>query len=224
MSESQKYNPDSFVQKTFNWEGLRGFGESKIAALSMAGPFIGYAIIYNEAVHNFLNEVFNETLLASTPGTCEGWFSIIQRLNLLYIGIFLIGSGSILFRCFCPNLVRTHGNIFLYLENESQHVTARNLRSMFVTIRARRRSVSDQLLARAPWLDRGTDAGRAQESFEASGIPIRTDVMRSFYNVRSRYEKRFLVYVIYALYGAGFFLFGLPGLSFTYRVFCTIFS
>ena len=131
-----------------------------------------------------------------------------------------VGVGTIVFRLVAPATIKEFGSISQFVENELGRATARKLRTMVIAVNARRPTVAAPLLSIAPWLDRSkTKLKQASNELRAlKDEQLQIDVLSSFYNVEDRYSQRWAVYLTALLYGVGFALISIPGLSFTYRV------
>jgi hypothetical protein len=72
-------------------------------------------------------------------------------------------------------------------------------------------------------LDRQKSLKTASDALKKDGDnQIKIDVLRSFYNVQDRHNKRGIVYAVFGLYVVGFVLLSLPGFTFTARVLCAV--
>ena len=225
MAENAKIAPDSVWHERINWLNLKGFGKTSAASLTMATPFVGYLILYHEAARDLMGGL-GDYLTQSTGEVCTPWLTFDTRLNLLYFGLLLLGIGTILYRAFAHGEIKANDSVSMYLDRNADHMTARNLRSMFVTIQSRHKSMASRLVTRGEWLDRKQVPSLSQavrESQEAHADPdLRADVMRSYFNVLDRYSHRGWAWATAALYLAGFALLGIPGLLFTARVLCSM--
>lgn len=232
-------DPDSFWNVAINWELLGAVGRSRLAAISILMPFIGYAILYNDQVIEFLQNVGVESFAAPgqnpVPLPVEGswgmWLgemldlSVLARLNFLYVGSFLLGLGTIAFKVFAPSTIQQHRSMEAFFNSELERASARRLRTMARTIGSRRPSAAANLFTAAPWLDRNQKTLKLAyaEMRELADSQIQADVLSSFYNVESRYFRRNIVFVVAALYFLGFVLISIPGLCFTLQVLLSIF-
>jgi hypothetical protein len=66
------------------WSRLRGIGKSSAAKLTLLLPLIGYLIIFNKNVADFLH------LASEFAGAADAQFSVAPKLMLVYIGICAI--------------------------------------------------------------------------------------------------------------------------------------
>lgn len=203
---------------------LRGFGQSVAGSVTMATPFVGYLILYHDAIRPYLGGLGG--LLANDAGRCGPMIGFETRLHLLYFGLLCLGLGTIIYRIFADREIKTHSGVSDYVARNAAHVTVRNLRSMYVTIRSRRSDMAALLHARGKWLDRKEEKnlGAAVSRAGEGDAELKNDVMRSYFNVLDRYTARPWAWAAYGLYAAGFFLLGVPGVLFTLRVLCTIVS
>lgn len=225
-SATPRYTPDTNWQRRINWLALRGFGNSGVGAATMATPFIGYLILYHDAIRPYLGGL-GGLLSHDGAATCGPWVGFETRLHLLYFGLLCLGIGTIIFRAAADSAIKSHNGVSDYIAQNADFMSLRNLRSMIVTIRARRPGMGQDLVRRGPWLDRKAvpdlkaAVARAQED-PAAEAALKLDVMRSYFNVLDRYSARPWVWAAAILYGLGFSLLAAPGLAFTVRVVCTI--
>jgi hypothetical protein len=189
-------------------------------------PFLGYAILYHTELSEYLGglggllDVQGTTDVESRPGSGNGYISLYAKLNLIYLGLFFVGVGSIIYRLFVPKTIKEFKSVSHYSEVELARTSARRLRSMMVAIRSRRPTVADGLLAIGPWLDRD-ECNLKTASNELRGLEddqLKNDVLSSFYNVQSRYAGRVYLYLTVLLYVVGFACLSIPSLLFTFRV------
>lgn len=217
------WKPEPWSVRVLNWNLLRGFGQSLPASLTMATPFVGYMILYHTQIEGYLGGLGGLLDQQVQPGTCEPWFDFSTRLNIVYISLLLLGIGTILYRLFVPEIIKSARGINEYVLESIDNVSARNLRSMYVTIKSRRPEVAESFDERAPWLDRQKSLKTASDALKKDGDnQIKIDVLRSFYNVQDRHSSRGIVYAVFGFYVAGFILLSLPGLAFTGTVLCAV--
>ncbi|AUR04578.1 hypothetical protein PhaeoP72_02626 [Phaeobacter inhibens] len=238
-SEGKTRDADNARHRVVNWEVLRAIGGSPLATISIAMPFIGYAILYNDQIVSFLSDAGLSSLSdldVGEAGPKEGIsigdrlrgllsLEVITRLNFLYVGSFLVGVGTIIFRLSAPKTIQQHRSIEVFFDSELDRASARRLRTMAFTVRQRRPKVAQTLINVAPWLDR--DKTRLKVAYaemrEQEDSQLQADVLSSFYNVESRYSNRPMAYVVFVLYILGFALISVPGICFTGQVLLSIF-
>jgi hypothetical protein len=206
-----------------NWHLLRGFGQSVPAAITMSMPFVGYMIVYHSQIEELLGGLGGSLDLQGQSGRCVSSIGFSMRLNLVYLGLLLLGVGTILYKAFAPKIVKNTRDINDYVVGVIDNVSARNLRSMFATIRSCRPQVAATFLQRAPWLDRGKSLKTASDALKKEDDnQIKIDVLRSYYSVQDRYNFRVAVYIVLGLYLVGFLLLAIPSFFFTGRVLCVV--
>jgi hypothetical protein len=209
--------------RILNWQLLRGFGQSLPAGLTMSTPFIGYVILYHEKIKDLLGGLGGLLDEQAPIDQCGPWFDFTMRLNLIYFGLLLLGIGTIFYRIYAPDPVKSARNISDYVVKTVDHVTARNLRSMFVIIRSRRPEVADSLVQLAPWLERTVSLKTASDTLKRSDDgQITIDVLRSYHFSMNRHSSRMAVYMTLFFYVLGFLLLAIPGVAFTSRVLCVV--
>lgn len=225
-------NRDDWEKKTINWELVRGFGQSPIASLSIVMPFIGYVLIYHSQISAYLGDLggmlTEQELQFASPDETQKDFVILsmhEKLNLIYLGMFLVGVGSIIYRLFAPKTIKEFSSISSFSSLELPRATARRLRSMMTTISSRRPEITKDLFSIAPWLDKKHSNLKtaSSELKKFSDEQIQNDVLSSFYNVESRYTSRVALYITLGFYSSGFLLLAVPGLTFTFRVLRIVF-
>lgn len=221
--QDESWKPEAWRFRKLNWHLLRGFGQSVPAAITMSMPFIGYMILYHTKIEEYLGGLGGLLEQQAQPGKCLPWIDFSMRLNLVYCGLLLLGVGTIAYRVFAPDVVKGARNITEYVVNSVDNVSARNLRSMYATIRSRRPEIASSFTQRAPWLDRRKSLKTASDELKKDdGGQLKIDVLRSYYNVQSRLTSRLAVYFVLLLYALGFLLLAIPGFAFTSRVLCVV--
>ena len=114
------------------WSSLRALGQSKVVALTILIPFIGWLIIFNQQVLQWLNVmpvIVGSNALAdkSTPSA-----ESLSRLYWTYFGLLLLGLASFLFQILCPTEVRKYADSNDYVEKELEHTTDHRARQYLV--------------------------------------------------------------------------------------------
>ncbi|UWQ32457.1 hypothetical protein K3555_18310 [Leisingera sp. M527] len=227
-SKSEKtkgWRPEGWRKRVINWHLLRGFGQSVPATISMSAPFIGYLVLYHSEIETYLGGLGGLLEKQASAQVCSPWFDFPTRLNILYLGLMCLGLGAIAFRVFAPAVIKSASNKQDYVTTSLDSVSARNLRAMYVTIKSRRPSAAKALVERAPWLDRSKSLKTASDGLRKDEDgQLKMDVLSSYYSAQDRNTSRFWVYFVLILFAFGFSLLALPGLAFTQRVLCVIYS
>lgn len=89
--------PKEVVKESFlTWARLRAIGKSPAAKVTVLLPLVGYLIIFNKDVADFLR------LAAQFAGTDDAQFGIAPKLMLVYVGACAIALGQVIYGLFCP--------------------------------------------------------------------------------------------------------------------------
>ncbi|MCA1415281.1 hypothetical protein I6F30_29740 [Bradyrhizobium sp. NBAIM20] len=87
------------------WSRLRAIGKSPAAKMTVLLPLIGYLIIFNKSVAEFLH------LVSELAGGSEKQLmSVSPKLMLVYLGTCGIAMGQVLYGVFCPSEVKAYGH------------------------------------------------------------------------------------------------------------------
>lgn len=221
QSDMPDVKPDGPLRRIVNWQVVKVFGQTPAGAATMAAPFIGYVILYHDAIQPYLGGLGGML----DADTCGPWLTFETRLHLLYFGLLCLGIGTILYRIVADPDVKLHGNTSDYVARNAANVTPRNLRGMLHVIDAARPDLAEWLRADGAWIfEAGTkrDHPEMKALMAETGAEKKLDVMRSYFNVLDRYTARWAVWVAVLFYAAGFAMLAIPGLGFTARVLCTI--
>jgi predicted membrane channel-forming protein YqfA (hemolysin III family) len=100
----------SALFKTPLWVRLRFVSNSTAAKATILVPVIGYLIIFNEKVIDFLN-------LARAVDAHSG-AEVSYRLILIYLGLCSISVGVVVYGWFCPNEVKHYGSASAYVQGD----------------------------------------------------------------------------------------------------------
>ena len=92
------------------WVRLRFVSNSTAAKSTILVPVIGYLIIFNEKVVEFLH------LARSVEA--HGGAEVSYRLILIYLGLCAISLGVVVYGWFCPNEVKHHGSASAYVRGD----------------------------------------------------------------------------------------------------------
>ena len=219
-----KGEDESYLQENINWKLLRGFGASPVASITAAMPFVGYLIIYNSNFSMILGDLGG--LIESDPSAveCPNFFSPIEKLNLLYLGLLTMGISAVIFKLFAPTELKLYRDVNQFIEAERQNLSARRLRSMYRTVNYRRPRIGEELRQRASWLHSDVQISKASAEFSNNkNEDLILDLMRSFFQAQDRHCGRTQVILCLLMFAIGSTLLFIPSASFTLRVLCVIF-
>ncbi|MBX3498746.1 MAG: hypothetical protein KF889_04825 [Alphaproteobacteria bacterium] len=119
LRPSLRYRVRMFVwtwtRENMRWSVLRNIGNSSLAKSAFLVPVLGYFILYNTEVVNWLNE---HSMLGSGTGRA-GW-----RIHFLYFGGCAFALGSILYAWRCPATVKKYKDSTEYRAGEESVMAA----------------------------------------------------------------------------------------------------
>lgn len=92
------------------WVRLRFVSNSTAAKSTILVPIIGYLIIFNEKVVEFLS------LVRSVEA--HSGAEVSYRLILIYLGLCAISLGVVVYGWFCPNEVKHYGSASAYVQGD----------------------------------------------------------------------------------------------------------
>ena len=110
------------LSEATDWLSLSSIGKSRVVALTIVVPFIGYLILFN----NYIFEYFmfaKEVVRASHPfgnfDSIQGNISL-NNLYFLYFGLVLVGLSSSLFSIFCPNEIKQNRTVNDFIRSSEE--------------------------------------------------------------------------------------------------------
>jgi hypothetical protein len=101
------------------WSSLRSIGNSYFVRLTILIPIVGYLIIFNTNIVQYL-ELAKEFVgaLAAPPGS-----DVSPRLLLIYFGLTALAVGSTIYSLACPWEVKQYGTASAYVGGEEPHIS-----------------------------------------------------------------------------------------------------
>src|SRR5215813_7741442 len=119
------------LKESSRWDRLRLIGNSHIAQSALAVPIVGYFILFNGHVIDYLQI---HTAFCHGSACTVPW-----RLYFIYFGACGFALGSGLYALFCPALIKKFSGAAEFFEAEKVFYTQpRNLKALFDRIRARK--------------------------------------------------------------------------------------
>ncbi|MGL4243570.1 MAG: hypothetical protein ACRCTI_20855, partial [Beijerinckiaceae bacterium] len=95
------------LSRSFSWSNLKNIGSSRIVQLSIAAPFIGYAILFNEHTYKLLDEI--------PYGIVKGDYRL-KNVYFLYFGLTLMGFSTLIYNIFAPEEVKLYDGAIGYVD------------------------------------------------------------------------------------------------------------
>jgi hypothetical protein len=118
-SETVEFDPvdHSTIEYKSRWNNLRAIGNSPIARASIAVPILGYLILFQKDLIDYLS------IHASF---CDGC-TVSWRLHFLYFGSCSFALGALIYGAYCPPLIKRYGGATEFFDSEKYYFTnARN--------------------------------------------------------------------------------------------------
>lgn len=110
---------------------LRTVGRSNLVRLTALAPIIGSFILVNDEFASLVHAILLDGAKGGAhPAPLLG-FLPIPRLHLTYIGLSLLGIGSIVFAMRCPEIVRRYESPQQWLESEQRFLVGSRLEREF---------------------------------------------------------------------------------------------
>lgn len=100
----------AWLEHRSRWSVLRGLGNSSIAKATIAVPLVGYLLLFNKEIVQFLSLHTD----FCRPGSCGPSL----RLLLLYLGCCSIAIGTALYGLRCPTLIKKYDSAAGFFEAE----------------------------------------------------------------------------------------------------------
>jgi hypothetical protein len=142
------------------WSRLRAVGKSQAAKVTVLLPLVGYLIIFNKDVADFLR------LAAQFAGADDAQFGVAPKLMLVYVGACAIALGQVIYGVFCPAEVKAYGHVTPYVLDAARVTKDFEYEKLEATLRASRY---------------GAEYIRMRDRYERGGSPI-TDEQRGHIN------------------------------------------
>ncbi|MGX9431791.1 hypothetical protein [Bradyrhizobium sp. LeoA1S1] len=117
------------------WSKLRSIGKSPAAKVTVFLPLVGYLIIFNKNVADFLQ------LAAQFAGANDAQFGIAPKLMLVYVGACAIALGQVIYGSLCPAEVKAYGHVTPYLLDAAQVTKDFEYEKLEATLRGSQYSV-----------------------------------------------------------------------------------
>jgi hypothetical protein len=212
------------------WAALRALGQSRIVSLTILAPFIGYIVLFNQNVVDFL-KLSGEAIGGMSPA--DAMLSTLNRLRQIYIGLASLGIASIVFKGACPSVISQHVDVYSFVESELGVMTSArytDIRRRLADLGARAhpslRSLIDDVSSTTLTETRAQLSGAVQLGTEgwldANSLALRA-ILTTSYEVQneSRHIARFIVT---SFYTTGFAFLGWSSLIVSVRIIKSIFT
>ena len=193
------------------WVRLRFVSNSTAAKATILVPVIGYLILFNQSVVEFLN-------LAKDLDGYSG-ASVSYRLILIYLGLCGVSVGVLIYGYYCPNEVKHYGAAASYVAGDGP-----TLRGWVIEEIERKVASNPEYNARREEMGRVLQRPvDSREEMEKSVEKYRLEILHLYFDFMNRSHPwaRAFVVVFYAL---GFGLLAIPSFQVFYRVMKILFK
>jgi hypothetical protein len=99
------------------WSRLRSIGHSSLAKSTIVVPFVGYLILFNEKLQDYLR--ISTELLGYAHSETSG----LPRLLFIYFGLCFIAFASALFNWFSPLQTKKYASAEEYIAGDEPYLT-----------------------------------------------------------------------------------------------------
>jgi hypothetical protein len=106
------------------WTALRGIGNSPIVRMAAVMPFVGYLIIFNETIVDWLK--LSARFFQGSPSIAQD-NPVIPKLYYVYFGLFFTGVGSLLYQLRCDPRLKKYATSEDYVNGVRDSVTDKDL-------------------------------------------------------------------------------------------------
>lgn len=110
-----------------DWSHLRTIGNSFPARLSLAAPFVGYIIIFNDV---FIGAIRNST---GAAGLTPSAFPLTPYFY--FYGLISFSIGSLIYSLFCPPVIKLYANHDVYIRSHFEDMSPNELLDICAEIR-----------------------------------------------------------------------------------------
>ncbi|RWQ64524.1 hypothetical protein [Mesorhizobium sp.] len=110
------------IAEAATWQTLRSVGSSKIVSLTIAVPFIGYLIIFNDYFIDYA-QIARQLVghgSDNLPNSDIQREISISNMYFLYFGLVLTGLASIGFALFCPGEIKLSSSVNDFIRNSEE--------------------------------------------------------------------------------------------------------
>jgi hypothetical protein len=187
-----------FIADESRWNRLRLFGNSIVVRSTMAVPVLGYLILFNAYLFDYLRL---HSAFCRGAGCDVSW-----RLYFIYFGCCFVGLGAGIYAIFCPALIKRYPGASDFVESEKYYFSQpRNLSYLFRMIgREKGKPAADPAHLKTEFVD-------ANMPLPESQINLLADIMGEHYQLQMFKHRSFRVATLIS-YSIGILLLIIPTL------------
>jgi cytochrome b561 len=101
-------------RRALTWTQLRTIGHLPLMKATIFVPLIGYLIIFNETIAEYLHLVWEKDATPPVP----------TNLLLVYFGLVCLSVGSVLYALFCDRRIDQYGSAEAYIGGDGPNISA----------------------------------------------------------------------------------------------------
>jgi hypothetical protein len=98
------------------WSTLRSVGNSFAVRATVLIPLVGYFIIFNAKLADYVGLIHEVTGSSDTSG-----LSVSPRLFETYFGLCFIAVGATIYSLFCPQIIKKYGSSAAFAGDDGSH-------------------------------------------------------------------------------------------------------
>ncbi len=116
---------ESLLEHCPTWAELRKVGNSYAVRASIVVPVIGYLIILNSTVADYLKLHGIEWARHDPPSSFDRLWSL--KLYFIYVGLMSLGVGSAIYQLKCPHFIKKYADWVDYVAGTALHMDIEQL-------------------------------------------------------------------------------------------------
>ncbi len=192
------------------WHSLRGIGNSTPAKLTIIIPLVGYLILFNDKIQDWLR--LSSEIVGAAPVN-----GLEPRLLLIYFGLCFIALASFLFSCGCPPEIKKYASPEEYIAEEEQYLSDFGMGLIEHRLKNGDRIAKSRLDDLTQWHNlRPTPQGL--EEVRRRGTQMFRGKMQLYYEVLDRSRNSIRWATVSCCYVVGFVALLIPGIRVFIRV------
>lgn len=192
----------------FSWDQLKKIGQSRLLSLTMIVPFLGYLILFNQVLNEWLINSYRFLSLDIIQLEVAGGRNkvIASQLYFIYYGLSLLGVASMFFYLFCPVSMKEYSSEYQFVHQELGIMTVFRAKKIIRMLRIRCKndnavmnqlnSINCQSLAEEKWLNKADSC-----------------LLLSVFWQQDSLHHGFIRWLVSILYLLGFFVLSIPSLK-----------
>lgn len=188
------------------WSWFYPIAHSVAVRSTILIPLIGYLIIFNDKVVQYLN-------LASALGSPTPVGQVSVRLMLVYFGLLIVAAAMTIYSWYCPNEPKHHPSAHAYVGSVQDSINKYSVSRIENEV-----ANADEEFAQRFWQMR--DASRGIE-LDSEKQARRNGILHVFYELKD-YSYPMARRLAFALYAFGFGILLIPSADVFWRVGCLL--